>query len=85
MRLLLEGRGRRFQPKADDPFGTLQVYSNIVQRCFDDCVTDFTTKSIIGRENGCINRCFEKFMKGSERVNQRFQEQNTAMMQSGGR
>ncbi|KZZ86895.1 mitochondrial import inner membrane translocase subunit tim9 [Ascosphaera apis ARSEF 7405] len=61
----------------------MTVYSNIVQRCFEDCVNDFTTKSLIGKEEGCINRCFDKFMKGSERVNQRFQEQNSAMMQSG--
>jgi import inner membrane translocase subunit TIM9 len=59
------------------------VYSSIVQRCFDDCVNDFTTKSLISREQGCVNRCFDKFMKSSERVNQRFHEQNTAMMQSG--
>ncbi|KAK2738232.1 protein transporter tim9 [Onygenales sp. PD_40] len=61
----------------------MTVYSTIVQRCFEDCVTDFTTKSLISREQGCINRCFDKFMKGSERVNQRFQEQNAQMMQSG--
>ncbi|KAI5295404.1 protein transporter tim9, partial [Ascosphaera pollenicola] len=61
----------------------MTVYSNIVQRCFEDCVNDFTTKSLVGKEEGCINRCFDKFMKGSERVNQRFQEQNSAMMQSG--
>ncbi|OJD24528.1 mitochondrial import inner membrane translocase subunit tim9 [Blastomyces percursus] len=59
------------------------VYSNIVQRCFEDCVSDFTTKSLISREQGCVNRCFDKFMKGSERINQRFQEQNAQMMQPG--
>ncbi|PGH04791.1 hypothetical protein GX51_03276 [Blastomyces parvus] len=63
---------------------TPSVYSNIVQRCFEDCVSDFTTKSLISREQGCVNRCFDKFMKGSERINQRFQEQNAQMMQSGG-
>ncbi|PGH35798.1 mitochondrial import inner membrane translocase subunit tim9 [[Emmonsia] crescens] len=62
----------------------MTVYSNIVQRCFEDCVSDFTTKSLISREQGCVNRCFDKFMKGSERINQRFQEQNAQMMQSGG-
>lgn len=29
-------------------------------------------------------RCVDKWMKGSERLGQRFQEQNAAMMQAGG-
>ena len=61
----------------------LQTYSNLVQRCFDDCVNDFTTKSLISREEGCVMRCVDKFLKGSERLGARFQEQNAAMMQSG--
>ena len=60
-----------------------QTYSRLVQRCFDDCVNDFTTKSLISREEGCVMRCVDKFLKGSERLGQRFQEQNAAMMQSG--
>ena len=60
-----------------------QTYSNLVQRCFDDCVNDFTTKSLISREEGCVMRCVDKFLKGSERLGARFQEQNAAMMQSG--
>ena len=61
-----------------------QMYSKLVQRCFDDCVNDFTTKSLISREEGCVMRCVDKWMKGSERLGQRFQEQNAAMMQGGG-
>lgn len=60
-----------------------QTYSNLVQRCFDDCVNDFTTKSLHQREEGCVMRCVDKFMKSSERLGQRFQEQNAQMMQSG--
>uniref|UniRef100_A0A093VKK9 Mitochondrial import inner membrane translocase subunit n=1 Tax=Talaromyces marneffei PM1 TaxID=1077442 RepID=A0A093VKK9_TALMA len=28
----------------------MQMYSRLVQRCFDDCVNDFTTKSLISRK-----------------------------------
>lgn len=28
----------------------LRLYSSLVQRCFDDCANDFTTKSITGKE-----------------------------------
>lgn len=61
----------------------MTMYSKLVQRCFDDCVNDFTTKSLISREEGCVMRCVDKFFKGSARLNERFQEQNAAMMQSG--
>ncbi|KAI1932118.1 protein transporter tim9 [Ophidiomyces ophidiicola] len=63
--------------------GLPQAYSMIVQRCFEDCISDFTTKSLISREEGCVNRCFDKYMKTAERVNQRFQEQGNEMMQAG--
>jgi len=61
----------------------MTMYSRLVQRCFDDCVNDFTTKSLISREEGCVMRCVDKYLKGSERLGARFQEQNAAMMQSG--
>jgi mitochondrial import inner membrane translocase subunit TIM9 len=54
-----------------------------VQRCFDDCVNDFTSKTLQQREEGCVMRCVDKFMKSTERLGQRFQEQNAQMMQSG--
>ncbi|KAL2357229.1 mitochondrial import inner membrane translocase subunit TIM9, partial [Cryomyces antarcticus] len=61
----------------------MTMYSNLVQRCFDDCVNDFSSKSLLSREEGCVMRCVDKFLKGSERLGQRFQEQNAAMAQSG--
>ena len=60
---------------------SVQMYSKLVQRCFDDCIYDFTTKSLISREEGCTLRCVDKFLRGSARLNERFQEQNAAMMQ----
>ncbi|KAI9717633.1 MAG: protein transporter tim9 [Candelaria pacifica] len=61
----------------------MTLYSKLVQRCFDDCVSDFTTKTLPSKEEGCVMRCVDKFQKASERISQRFQEQNAAMMQSG--
>ncbi|CAI7675949.1 hypothetical protein N7533_002118 [Penicillium manginii] len=61
----------------------MTMYSKMVQRCFDDCVNDFTTKSLINREEQCVLRCVDKQLKGSARLNERFQEQNAAMMQQG--
>ena len=61
----------------------MTMYSKLVQRCFDDCINDFTTKSITGREEGCVMRCVDKNLKSQERLGQRFQETNAAMTQSG--
>jgi len=62
----------------------MNMYSNIVQRCFSDCVTDFSTKSLLGKEEGCVMRCVDKFLKSSQRLGERFQEQNAQMAQQGG-
>merc|ERR1712032_737735 len=61
----------------------MNMYANLVQRCFTDCVTDFTSKSLLGKEEGCVMRCVDKFLKSSERLGERFQEQNAAMAQQG--
>lgn len=60
----------------------MRLYSNLVDRCFADCVNDFTSNKLTSREEGCVNKCSEKFLKHSERVGARFQEQNQLMMQN---
>ncbi|KAI9247333.1 mitochondrial import inner membrane translocase subunit TIM9 [Sporodiniella umbellata] len=52
----------------------MKLYSNLVQRCFDDCTNDFTTKSLNNKEESCVNKCADKFLKHSERVGTRFAE-----------
>ncbi|KAH3683838.1 hypothetical protein WICPIJ_005212 [Wickerhamomyces pijperi] len=59
----------------------MRLYSNLVERCFADCVNDFTSDKLTSREQTCVLKCSEKFLKHSERVGQRFQEQNAAMSQ----
>nr|POF11628.1 mitochondrial import inner membrane translocase subunit tim9 [Quercus suber] len=75
----LQGRMERKQMK-----DFMNMYSNLVQRCFNDCVTDFSSKSLQSKEEGCVMRCVDKFLKSSERLGERFQEQNAAMAQQGG-
>jgi len=48
------------------------MYSKLVDKCFNDCVDDFSSKSISSREEGCVMRCWDKNMKGQERIQQRF-------------
>jgi len=75
----LQGRMERKQMK-----DFMNMYSNLVQRCFNDCVSDFTSKSLQTKEEGCVMRCVDKFLKSSERLGERFQEQNAQMAQQGG-
>ncbi|KAF2197283.1 hypothetical protein GQ43DRAFT_444392 [Delitschia confertaspora ATCC 74209] len=62
----------------------MNMYSNLVQKCFNDCVNSFESKSLTSREESCVMRCVDKQMKSSQRLGDRFQEQNAAMAQQGG-
>ncbi|TPX64771.1 hypothetical protein SpCBS45565_g05642 [Spizellomyces sp. 'palustris'] len=59
----------------------LRLYANLVDRCFADCVNDFTSKALSTKEDTCVNRCVDKFIKHSERVGLRFGEQNALLQQ----
>ncbi|CAN1149180.1 Mitochondrial import inner membrane translocase subunit Tim9 [Linum perenne] len=48
----------------------------IRDRCFTDCVDDFSRKSLKKQEDTCVQRCAEKFLKHSMRVGMRFAELN---------
>ena len=48
------------------------------------CVDDFTTKTLNNREGGCVSRCVAKQMSLTQRLSERFQEQNQAMMGANG-
>ncbi|KAI8875128.1 chaperone [Backusella circina FSU 941] len=52
----------------------MRLYSSLVQRCFDDCITDFSSKSLNGGEASCVNMCADKFFKHAERVGTKFAE-----------
>lgn len=74
--------------KHDESFGdwSIQTGSDVGanHRCFDDCINDFTSKAVSTKEETCISRCVDKFIKASERTGQRFAEHNQAMAQGGG-
>ncbi|KAF8195445.1 Tim10/DDP family zinc finger protein [Pholiota molesta] len=60
----------------------LRMYSNIVEKCFNTCVNDFTSKALSSKEDTCILNCTEKFLKHSERVGARFAEANAEAMEA---
>lgn len=62
---------------ADSP---LQAWSTMVDQCFSACVDDFTSKTLSGRETGCISRCVKKQFAVNLRLGERFVENNAQMM-----
>lgn len=61
----------------------LKMYAGLVEKCFNTCCNDFTSKALSSKEDACIMNCTEKFIKHSERVGARFAEQNAEAMGSG--
>lgn len=59
----------------------LSFYSGLVDRCFRNCCNEFNTKVLTEKENTCVDRCVDKFMKHSERVGLRFAEQNAVLQE----
>ncbi|PHH83756.1 hypothetical protein CDD82_3830 [Ophiocordyceps australis] len=57
------------------------VFGGLVEHCFNSCVDDFTSKALSSRENGCLNRCVQKWMVTQQRVSERFQEHNAQITQ----
>ncbi|KAG2153011.1 Tim10/DDP family zinc finger protein [Suillus bovinus] len=58
----------------------LRLYSGLVERCFNSCCNDFTSKALSSKEDQCVMNCADKFLKHSERVGQRFAELNADAM-----
>ncbi|KAK4049783.1 protein transporter tim9 [Microbotryomycetes sp. JL201] len=58
----------------------MNLYTNLVERCFNSCCNDFTSKALSSKEEHCVNTCADKFLKHSERVGLRFSEMNAEMM-----
>lgn len=52
----------------------IKNYNRLSGLCFDACIWNFTSRDISSKEDGCINNCFEKFVKSNQRMAQRFQE-----------
>ncbi|TDL17882.1 mitochondrial import inner membrane translocase subunit TIM9 [Rickenella mellea] len=62
----------------------MRLYSSLVERCFQSCCNDFTSKSLKSTEETCVMNCTDKFLKHSERVGARFAEHNAETMGASG-
>uniref|UniRef100_A0A7S1DFI8 Mitochondrial import inner membrane translocase subunit n=1 Tax=Hemiselmis andersenii TaxID=464988 RepID=A0A7S1DFI8_HEMAN len=56
------------------------MYNSLVERCFANCTSTFRSKNLDEREEKCIVRCTQKFIKASARAGQTFQTMGVPMM-----
>lgn len=58
---------------------SLRMYNELVERCFGSCVDSFRARKLDGKEEACIRKCSEKFVKFAARAGERFQEHQKEM------
>jgi mitochondrial import inner membrane translocase subunit TIM9 len=72
----------------------MKMFFRVTADCFDTCITDFSSKALSSREvrpspawltlqEGCVQKCTDKFMKSSERIGLRFSDENQKLMEKG--
>ena len=57
---------------------SIQTYNGLVDRCFNECISSFRSKTLDTQESECIKKCVVKSMEYSQRVGRRFGEKNAA-------
>lgn len=53
---------------------SLCMYMDLVERCFDTCVSNFRSKHMDKYEVSCTENCSERYIKLANRAGIRFQE-----------
>jgi import inner membrane translocase subunit TIM9 len=59
---------------------SLAMYNNLVERCFEGCVSSFRSKTLDKSETACVENCAARYVKMTQRVGLRFAE-HQAMQQ----
>lgn len=52
----------------------LLSYNKLSEICFNDCILDFSTRTVKDSEEKCAMNCMEKFLRMNQRISTRFQE-----------
>jgi import inner membrane translocase subunit TIM9 len=60
---------------------SIRMYNGLVERCFHACANNFTTSTLDSKEELCMYRCTDKYLRYTTRVGRAFQEANMAQQQ----
>ncbi|XP_021351742.1 mitochondrial import inner membrane translocase subunit Tim9-like [Mizuhopecten yessoensis] len=56
------------------------TYNKLTEKCFVDCVHDFTTKKVSKSETSCSLNCLKKYYEVSHRITQKIGEFEVAKL-----
>ncbi|XP_062502949.1 mitochondrial import inner membrane translocase subunit Tim9-like [Corticium candelabrum] len=62
----------------------LTTYNRLSESCFMDCVNDFTSRKVTGKEDQCASHCVEKYLKLTQRLSLRIQEHQAQQLEAMG-
>eukprot|EP00842_Homolaphlyctis_polyrhiza_P005535 jgi/Hompol1/5983/HPOL_001250-RA len=48
--------------------------TQVIEHCFDACITDFTSRVTSAKEHKCLDRCVTKFTNYAKRISLRYEE-----------
>eukprot|EP00008_Paramoeba_atlantica_P011789 CAMPEP_0201489604 /NCGR_PEP_ID=MMETSP0151_2-20130828/22934_1 /ASSEMBLY_ACC=CAM_ASM_000257 /TAXON_ID=200890 /ORGANISM="Paramoeba atlantica, Strain 621/1 / CCAP 1560/9" /LENGTH=99 /DNA_ID=CAMNT_0047875245 /DNA_START=80 /DNA_END=379 /DNA_ORIENTATION=+ len=54
---------------------SIRLQNSLTSRCFSDCVQNFRQNSLTDKEELCVHRCVEKFLKLNSRVSSIYAKQ----------
>jgi len=60
---------------------SVKMFHGLVERCFYSCVNDFSSKTLTNKEEQCIYRCSDKWIKHTMRVARAFADHAALMQQ----
>ncbi len=60
----------------------LTVYNTLSELCFNACIRDFNSRSLVKEEEHCVNQCIQKHMTVNQRLMLVFSELGPARMSS---
>ena len=59
---------------------SMRLYNELVATCFQNCVDNFRSSKLEGKEEACVVHCAQKYLKAAARAGQRFAEQQQQQM-----
>jgi import inner membrane translocase subunit TIM9 len=63
---------------------SMRLYNELVYLCFNNCVDSFRSSKLEGKEEACVLKCAQKFLKLAARAGQRFAEQQQQFLGGSG-
>jgi import inner membrane translocase subunit TIM9 len=62
---------------------SMRLYNELVYLCFNNCVDSFRSSKLEAKEEACVTKCAQKFLKLAARAGQRFAEQQQQFLGGG--